>query len=186
MILRSWAAAYNVVMRKRIAVLAIALVPAASGAEGLVALIDPLDEPQGYCVDVPGWGSRLNLDAPLMAHTCKPGAADELFTPGHPEDGQLYMRAYDRCAQAASARPGAEVFMKECGTSGLQRFLFESDGRIRLADGAVCLAVADGEGRPTGGPSHLRRDLALEACDTVDPARSKWKLPGFNRSRTVP
>ena len=146
-------------------------------AEGLVRLIDPLDEPEHYCLDVPGWGRRLNLDAPLMAHTCKPGAADELFVPDRPNPGQLYMRAYDRCAAADSSRPGAEVSMKECSSSQLQRFSFADDGRIRLAGSDLCLAVAGGEGTPTGGPSHLRRDLSLQPCGTVEPSLSIWTLP---------
>ena len=146
-------------------------------AEGLVELADTLDEPERYCVDVPGWGNRLNLNAALMAHTCKPGAADELFTVNQPEAGQLYMRAYDRCAAAASDRAGAEVFLKPCDSSALQRFSFESDGKIRLASASVCLVVAKGAGQPTGGPSHLRRDLTLESCESVEDSRSQWKLP---------
>lgn len=145
--------------------------------EGLVMLADPLDEPERYCLDVPGWGRRLNLDAPLMAHTCKPGANDELFTPDHPEEGQLYMRAYDLCAEAVSRQAGAQVQLGRCGTSGLQRFAFDGDGRIRLANSELCLAVAAGQGEPTGGPSHLRRDLSLESCSVVDPSLSVWKLP---------
>lgn len=147
------------------------------GAEGLIQLIDPLDEPQFYCVDVPGFRNRVNLDAPLMAHTCKPGAADELFTPNHPETGQLYMKAYDRCAEASSARAGASVSLAPCGASGSQRFVVEADGRIKLANSELCLAVAAGEGEPTGGPSHLRRDLTLESCRTVQPSLSRWKAP---------
>ena len=75
------------------------------GAEGLIQLIDPLDEPQFYCVDVPGFRSRVNLDAPLMAHTCEPGAADELFTPDHP--GPVKCRGADSVwgrLRAASGR----------------------------------------------------------------------------------
>ena len=148
-----------------------------AAAEGLVSLVDPLDEPERYCLDVPGWGRRLNLDAPLMAHTCKPGADDELFTPDHPGPGQLYMKAYDRCASAESAKPGSEIFLKNCDSSGLQRFSFEPNGWIRLADSDVCLTVAGGEGVPTGGPSHLRRDLSLEVCGSADSALSRWRTP---------
>ena len=149
-----------------------------AAAEGLVALVDPLDEPERYCLDVPGWGRRLNLDAPLMAHTCKPGAADELFTPDHPGPGQLYMKAYDRCATAESSQPGAEIYMKRCDSSQLQRFSFEPNGRIRLADSDACLTAASGKGTPTGGPSHLRRDLSLEPCSSADPGLSRWEIPG--------
>ena len=161
----------------RITLTAMLALPVSGQVEGLIQLVDPLDEPESYCVDVPGWGNRLNLNAALMAHTCKPGAADELFTINHPSDGQLYMRAYDRCAAAESDRAGSEVFLKPCESSPLQRFSFESDGRIRLASGSVCLVVAGGSGQPTGGPSHLRRDLTLELCESVEELRSKWKLP---------
>ena len=147
------------------------------GAEGLVMLADPLDEPEQYCLDVPGWGPRVNLDMPLMAHTCKPGASDELFTRGHPGEGQLYMKAFDLCAEAVSERPGAQVQLGRCGSSDLQRFAFESDGRIRLAGTDLCMAVARGRGQPTRGPSHLRRDLSMEECDTVDASLSVWKAP---------
>ena len=40
----------------------------------LLQLVDALDEPEYYCVDVPGFGRSLNLQSALMAHTCKPGA----------------------------------------------------------------------------------------------------------------
>lgn len=146
-------------------------------AEGLLALVDPLDEPEQYCVDVPGFGRRVNLDAPLMAHTCKPGASDELFTRDHPGKGQLFMQAYELCAEAASHSPGAQVRMRRCGSSDLQRFTFGSDGRIRSVNTDLCLAVARGRGQPTGGPSHLRRDLSLEKCDAVDASHSVWKVP---------
>ena len=164
-------------MLRPLPVLALALVAPLFGAEGLIELNDPLDEPEKYCVDVPGFGRRLNLNAPLMAHTCKPGAADELFTPGQPGEGQLYMQAYGRCAEAESTKPGAAIYMRECSSSNLQRFSFESDGRIKLADGSTCMTVADGEGEPTGGPSHLRLDLTMESCGKADPARSTWTVP---------
>lgn len=161
----------------QVTLIAAMALPVLGQAEGLIELVDPLDEPERYCVDVPGWGNRLNLNAALMAHTCKPGAADELFTINQPAAGQLYMRAYDRCATAESDQAGAELFLKPCDSSPLQRFAFDSGGKIRLASGSVCLAVADGVGQPTGGPSHLRRDLRLELCESVEESRSDWKLP---------
>ena len=151
-----------------------------SAAEGLVALVDFLDEPEGYCLDVPGWGRRLNLEAPLMAHTCKPGAADELFTRGHPGPDQLFMQAYGLCVTAESRAPGSRLFMKNCESSPLQRFSFESSGQIRLASGDVCMTVAGGKGTRAGGPSHLKRDLSLEPCESADPDLSRWKLPESN------
>ena len=37
--------------------------PTADGT--LIQLIDPLDEPEFYCVDVPGFGASLDLQSPL-------------------------------------------------------------------------------------------------------------------------
>ena len=150
----------------------------------LIQLVDPLDEPQFYCVDVPGFGASLNLEGALTAHTCKPRADDELFTVGHPEAGHLYMPAYDRCVQAGGATAGAELHLEACEDEPLQRFTVTDDGRLRLdpegsaAETAYCLAVEPGEGQPTGGPSHLRRGLLLTPCAEADPSLTQWLFPG--------
>lgn len=151
----------------------------------LIQLVDPLDEPEFYCVDVPGFGTRLNLDGALTAHTCKPRADDELFTVGHPSPGHLYMPAYDRCVEADGAADGAELYLKVCADEPMQRFMLTDDGQLRLdaaegsaAETAYCLAVEPGEGQPTGGPSHLRRDLLLTRCADADPSLTRWTFPG--------
>ena len=143
-----------------------------------IQLADPLDEPQFYCLDVPGAGTAVRLQSALQAHTCKPlhTAEDELFTLDHPSDGQIYMEAYDLCAEAAGTTAGALVYLQSCSDSPNQRFAVE-DGLVRVAGSgatSLCLAVVPGDGIPTGGPSHLRRDLTLEDCETTDPSRAQW------------
>ena len=143
-----------------------------------IQLTDPLDEPQFYCLDVPGAGTAVRLQSALQAHTCKQlnTAEDELFTLGHPSDNQIYMEAYDLCAEATGTTAGALVYLQSCSDSPNQRFAIE-DGSVRLASSGetgICLAVDPGDGIPTGGPSHLRRDLTLEDCETTDPSRSRW------------
>ena len=151
----------------------------------LIQLVDPLDEPEFYCVDVPGFRASLDLEGALTAHTCKPGADDELFTVGHPLAGNLYMPAYDRCVEADGATDGAELYLKPCTDEPLQRFSLTDGGQLRLdaAEGSAaetpyCLAVEPGEGQPTGGPSHLRRDLLLSRCADADPSLTRWTFPG--------
>ncbi|MEM7029751.1 MAG: RICIN domain-containing protein, partial [Chloroflexota bacterium] len=147
----------------------------------LIQLRDPLDEPEYYCVDVPGFGSSLNLEGALTAHTCKPNADDELFIINQPNMGHLYMPAYDRCMEAAAQEVGAELKLTDCSDSPLQQFTFSDDGTIQLQNTApetLCLSVADEDGEPTGGPSHVRRDLLLQTCGTVDAALSQWEMPG--------
>lgn len=143
-----------------------------------IQLTDPLDEPQFYCVDVPGAGGAVRLESPLQAHTCKPleTAEDELFAFDFPNAGQIYMEAYDLCAEASGSSAGAAVFMRPCSDVPSQFFMV-ADGEIRSAGdegNELCLAVDPGDGIPTGGPSHLRRDLTLESCSSIRPELSSW------------
>ena len=156
---------------------AIAADPAQSKAT-LVQLADPLDEPEFYCVDVPGFGASLNLEAALMAHTCKPGADDEIFVVGQPGPGNLSMPAYSRCMEAEGAEPQAQLHLQECSDSAMQQFAFDADGALILSGTDLCAAVSPEDGEPTGGPSHVRRDLLLLDCAEANPALSRWVFPG--------
>lgn len=140
----------------------------------LIQLADPLDEPEFYCVDVPGFRDSLRTDRPLQAHTCKPGSADELFTANLPGTGQFLMPAYDLCMEAE----GNLVYTRPCADSPAQFFSHRGDSTIRTAEGDLCLAVAGGSGEPAGGRSHLRRDLRLMPCGEVAAELAEWVLPG--------
>ena len=150
--------------------------------ETLIQLIDPLDEPEFYCVDVRGFGSGAQLDSPLQAHTCKPGGDDELFLVNRPGDGQLFMPAYELCLEAVAN----EVFVRPCSDAPTQRFTVGTDGSLRANDGQLCLAMAPGEGEQAGGVSHLRRDLLLVACAEGQRHLARWILPGRDPSTAEP
>ena len=152
----------------------------AEGMPTLIQLQDPLDEPEYYCIDIPGFRATLDLSGALTAHTCKPNADDELFTLNSPAQGQIYTAAYNLCIQADSAEAGSALYLKECSDSPLQRFEMDN-GQIQVVDTtseALCVVVAAEEGEPTGGPSHLRRDLMLQPCLQAEPALSQWLTPG--------
>ncbi|HJO82752.1 MAG: RICIN domain-containing protein [SAR202 cluster bacterium] len=148
----------------------------------LVRLVDPLDEPEGYCLDIPGAGSGVQIDANFQAHTCKiDDLADETFT-WDAGSGQMRMDEYDMCVEASSSDPGSVVYLARCSENPLQRFAHGADGAIRLTEGdgrELCLAIALGEGIPTGGPSHLRRDVSFERCDDLESDQSTWTFPGL-------
>ena len=143
-------------------------------APTLLQLADPLDEPEFYCVDVPGFRDRLRTDRPLQAHTCKPNAADELFIADQPETGQFLMPAYDLCMTVEEG----QVYTRPCANTSAQQFVHREDLTIGPAGEDLCLVVAGGSGEPAGGRSHLRRDLQLLPCSGVEPALSQWILPG--------
>jgi hypothetical protein len=143
-----------------------------------IQLTDPLDEPQFYCLDVPGSGTAVRLDAALQAHTCKPieTAEDELFAFDFPNGGQIFMEEYDVCVEADGAIAGAELYFRPCSDSPNQVFTVDED-IIFLGDGiqdGLCVSVDPAPGIPTGGPSHLRRDVTLQPCDSTDPSIARW------------
>ncbi len=144
--------------------------------ETLIQLIDPLDEPEFYCVDVRGFGSGSETDQSLQAHTCKPSGEDELFLVNQPSVGQLFMPAYDLCMEAE----GDAVYTRTCTDSSSQVFDVGSDGTVRTSEGQICLAVVPGEGEQAGGISHLRRDLLLVDCTEGERHLARWILPGSN------
>ena len=150
----------------------------ATAAGTLVQLVDPLDEPEYYCVDVPGFGASLDLEAALTAHTCKPGARDEMFAVDQPAPGNLYMPAYDLCMEAGGTEAPAQLYLRVCYEGALQNFEFDPGGALVLPGTDLCLAVSPDDGEPTGGPSHLRRDLLLVPCGETDPALKTWTFPG--------
>ena len=144
----------------------------------LVQLVDALDEPEYYCVDVPGFGRSLNLGAALMAHTCKPGADDEIFAINRPAAGNLSMPAYDLCMEADRTDSPVQLYLRECSDSATQRFGFDAGGGLVLAGTGLCMAVSPEDGEPTGGPSHLRRELHMLDCAETEPALGQWTFPG--------
>ena len=161
-----------------------AIANSTQAAPVFIRLADPLDEPEFYCVDVPGAGRGVRLDSPLQAHTCKPvaEAADELFTMNQPSDLQIYMPAYDLCLASSGPGAGAVLRLQPCADSPLQRFVYTPDGYI-LPQGQdqICLVIDPGPGIPTGGPSHLRRDLSLEDCEGTEPSLVHWLLDELPR-----
>lgn len=143
----------------------------------------PLDEPRFHCVDVPGHRSRVNVAAPLVAHTCKEGIwnLDERFDLAAVSKGMLRMPEYGLCVAAESASEGAKLKLRECDGSALQRWRF-ANYRMRLrAHPDKCLTIGPEPSRLTRGgqrlPSrHLARSLALAACSEEAFERQLWRL----------
>ncbi len=146
-------------------------------AGALLRLTDFLDDPQGYCVDVAGFGDNIRLESPLQAHTCKPGSHDQLFVAV--PDGVMKLVEYDRCLTAFNLALDAPVHVAPCdsGLSG-QAFTVNEHGWVYLpvaGSNPLCLGVAAGSGEPAGGRNHLRRDLALYDCEITDRTLVTWE-----------
>ena len=167
---------------KPLALLALFLAPlwsATTAAETLVQvrLVDALDEPEFYCLDLSGWGDHLKLDDPLQAHTCKTrGAGDQMFTV---EDGKILVGDTGRCltlgVSSGMALPGVAILARECGDNAMQGFTLEEDGRISVAGSNLCVAAGP-ESTDASGPSHVWRVLSVQRCDTVAAELMTWQV----------
>ena len=150
--------------------------PDAAAAPALLRAVHSLDEPRGYCLDIPGAGPTLNLDAPLQAHTCKEQASvdDQLF-----EMTAEQIRSHERCVTAETLEPGGALVLRNCSDSRQQRWRFV-DGRVTsAARRELCVALAAVRGEPWGTPRlitpvYRRQALSLVACDDADGPRQTF------------
>ncbi len=85
----------------------------ASPQEILLRIEAPLDEPRGLCVDIPGHRERVNVNRPLVVHTCKWDIwnLDERFDAKAVDKGGLRMPSYGLCAGVQSADEAADIIL---------------------------------------------------------------------------
>jgi triacylglycerol lipase len=144
--------------------------------------VDDLEDPSGYCLDIPGFGARLQKDAPINAHTCKynrPGFnVDELFemTPSN----YLRMPEYDLCLSAASRDEGAPVHTIDCASAAVHEWRLHADGRLTPSD-APDLCVTQSSQRVFVNSSvgnltpNSTRSISLEKCANELTSRQSWR-----------
>ena len=130
-------------------------------------VIAPLDEPRGYCLDIPGHLSSVQIDSPLQVHTCKHGIwnQDGRFDMAALGSGVLRMPHYELCLQAESTSIGARLF------------LAEDSGQIALEGfPRGCITVEVGPGRDAGGPRYRMNGVGLDTCGQQANDRQHWTM----------
>ena len=171
------------------------LLTAAGGYEGRIRLVRFLDEPDGYCLDVPGPPSNILLHIPVWAHTCHfDRLGDQVFRFNKDGDGRIRWKfaKYDLCLTARAAKAGANFKLVACDNPNLQRYDYTGVGEFRLRRTNFCIFVERtgpgprtkaaagqdqyGRGRPVNPQySHLARRLELQPCGTGEPAMARWQ-----------
>ncbi len=141
----------------------------------------PLDEPRHLCIDIPGHGDRVNLEAEFTVHTCKDGMwnLDQRFvwTAG---DSALEMPQYGKCLAAKEAAAGAALVLADCGSANAK--LVAENSRLKLSsDTSLCVTIADGKSELTPGgkrfPQRYRaRALSVEPCADEALERQLWSV----------
>ncbi|MGI9271921.1 MAG: RICIN domain-containing protein [Woeseiaceae bacterium] len=148
-----------------------------AAAGDFIRLVDALDEPEFYCLDLAGWGDHLQLDDPLQTHTCKNRrAGDQKF---YFADGRLRVAGFDRCVQIAGSGgetlAGSAVIARTCSDNALQELSLDDDGRIRVGDSGLCLG-AGSDSTEASGPSHMWRTLTAINCETAPSNLVSWQV----------
>ena len=140
-------------------------------------VIAPLDEARGYCLDIPGHRTSVQIESPLHVHTCKHGIwnQDGRFDVAALGNGVLRMPHYDLCLQAANTSIGARLLLAECTQVNLQIWILEDSGEIALeAFPQMCITVQEGPGRGAGGPRYLIKGVGLDTCAQHASDRQRW------------
>ena len=163
-----------------------ALSPALQAAENLVEirLIDDIDEPRGYCLDIAGGrGTRAPLDKGLQAHTCYDYTGglleDQSFDADLIDQGQFRIPYFKVCMAVPSVTQGAPITLASCEATDTQAFALQVDGKLTPKTAPELCVTANSskkrEGRG-GKPVHVMRPLSLQPCSADASAYQAWTV----------
>ncbi len=147
-----------------------------------VVLVDRLDDPRGFCLDIRGHKQRARPNRGLQAHSCYSYqgqiGVDQGFDSDAIKAGRFHMPGFDVC-MTAPGEAGARLGLAQCDGSPGQAFSMTPNGAIVAGSApTLCVTVAGGESRQGGGgqPVHLIRGLTLEECDQARTRYQRWRV----------
>jgi len=136
--------------------------------------------------------TAVTLDKPLKTHTCYStlgrglsigGAGgvspDQGFDISKINEGVFSLPFYNICMEMDKAVHRSNLILRECNQSLNQKFVFESDGKIKpMIDLDLCLTVSTNYNWYGGGynPIFIVRDLFLSVCNPSFNKRQRWGL----------
>lgn len=136
-----------------------------------IYLLNQLDDPRGFCIDVRGHKYKAQINKELQAHTCYSYqgeiSPDQGFSSHKLTKNQFILPSFNVCMEASSLTPSANLRLRKCDRNTLQNFEWSNENKIYLiGNRKLCLTVDQGQSRKGGGgsPVHLMRNLSLELC----------------------
>ncbi|MGI9271232.1 MAG: alpha/beta hydrolase fold domain-containing protein [Woeseiaceae bacterium] len=148
----------------------------------MIRSVHELGDPNGYCLDIPGFGPRLQKDAPINTHTCKysrPGFyVDELFE--ITKDNHFRMPEYDLCLAAGDRSAGAAVHTIDCASTDVHAWTMHSNARVTPSDDPdLCLTLSSDRRFVNSSVGNLvpnsTRAITLETCATGLSYVQSWR-----------
>ena len=161
-------------MKKNLAFIVLVLLlitPSQADDNVEVYLLNQLDDPRGFCIDVRGHKYKAQINKELQAHTCYSYqgeiSPDQGFSSHKLTKNQFILPSFNVCMEASSLTPSANLRLRKCDRNKLQNFEWTNENKIYLiGNRKLCLTVDQGQSRKGGGgsPVHLMRNLSLELC----------------------
>ena len=137
-----------------------------------IYLLNQLDDPRGFCIDIKGHKLKAQINKGLQAHTCYSYqgeiSPDQGFNSFKLTKNQFILTFFNVCMEASSLKVSANLKLAKCDRNKLQKFEWFNKNKIRLiSNRKLCLTVDQGQSRKGRGgtPVHLMRNLSLELCD---------------------
>jgi len=161
-------------MKKNLAFIVLVLLlitPSQADDNVEVYLLNQLDDPRGFCIDVRGHKYKAQINKELQAHTCYSYqgeiSPDQGFSSHKLTKNQFILPSFNVCMEASSLTPSANLRLRKCDRNKLQNFEWSIEDKIHLiGNRKLCLTVDQGQSKKGGGgsPVHLMRNLSLELC----------------------
>jgi triacylglycerol lipase len=151
-----------------------------------------LEDPNGYCLDIPGFGARLQKEGPITTHTCKydrPGFwVDELFEVT--QSNQLRLSEYGLCLSASAMEPSADIDIVDCAADGAHAWTMHSSERVTPAGvPALCMTMSSKKVYVNSTIANLTpnstRSVSLENCASALKYRQSWKWSDPDELKTL-
>jgi hypothetical protein len=188
--------------------LAASYVPAANAELAEINLIDPLDEPRGWCVDL---FAHLTNAIPLggfQGHSCfldmgRGATQDQGFDVEMIKDqGKFRLAHFDMCMTLQEPKSGSYVALEPCVDEPAQKFKMNADGTI-VPQSAPQLCLTLGDTTIPGGGRLARvgarppktnidipqiRRLTFDTCTAQSATLQRWQLRTTyaRQKRTIP
>ena len=136
-----------------------------------IYLLNQLDDPRGFCIDIKGHKLKAPINNGLQAHPCYSYqgeiSPDQGFNSRKLTKNQFILTSFNVCMEASSLIPSANLRLRKCDRNKLQNFEWSHENNIHLIDNRkLCLTVDQGQSKKGGGgsPVHLMKNLSLELC----------------------
>jgi hypothetical protein len=99
-----------------------------------IYLLNQLDDPRGFCIDIKGHKLKAQTNKGLQAHTCYSYqgeiSPDQGFNSLKLTKNQFILPAFNVCMEASSLIPSTNLKLKKCDRNKLQNF--ELSNKIRF------------------------------------------------------